>query len=171
MQFTPVDALYTRCGASDRILRGESTFFVELAEASEILRRATSRSLVVMDELGRGTSTHDGHAIAAAVLGHLVTETHCLLLFSSHHSALMDLAERETARGAPVQTRLVLYHMACTLDAEVGVIFLYQLAEGVCMNSRGVNVARMANLPEPIIASAAAKSRELPAPQPVAPFT
>jgi len=151
MRLTPVDAIFTRCGASDRILRGESTFFVELAEASSILEHATSRSLVVMDELGRGTSTHDGHAIAAAVLEHLVGVTQCLTLFSSHHSGLMDLGGVE----------LSLHHMACALDPDAGVVFLYQLAPGVCLNSRGVNVAKMAALPEGVTTSAAAKSREL----------
>jgi DNA mismatch repair protein MSH3 len=72
-----VDAVFTRMGASDTIQKGSSTFFEELSEASEILRRATSRSLVIIDELGRGTSTHDGVALASATLQHLLKETRC----------------------------------------------------------------------------------------------
>ncbi len=72
-----VDAVFTRMGASDTIQKGSSTFFEELSEASEILQRATSRSLVIIDELGRGTSTHDGVALASATLQHLLKETRC----------------------------------------------------------------------------------------------
>jgi len=85
-----VDRIFTRIGASDRIMQGQSTFLVELAETATILRHATPRSLVVLDELGRGTSTHDGYAIARAVLQHLAAASRPLLLFSTHYHALTD---------------------------------------------------------------------------------
>jgi len=85
-----VDRIFTRIGASDRIMSGQSTFMVELTETSTILRHATARSLVVLDELGRGTSTYDGYAIAHAVLSHLVSSVKPLLLFSTHYHTLTD---------------------------------------------------------------------------------
>ena len=154
MRFTPVDAILTRCGASDRIMRGESTFYVELAETSEILRAAGSRSLVIMDELGRGTSTHDGLAVASAVLRYLVDNARCLLLFSTHHSELAEMYEAE-------KDEVALYHMKCALDPDAGVIFLYQLEKGVCYDSRGAHVAKMANISAGIIANATARSKSL----------
>jgi DNA mismatch repair protein MSH3 len=88
---TPFDAIYTRMGASDDDTRGHSTFFVELQETSEILRHASPRSLVLLDELGRGTSTHDGYAIAYATLQYIISRLHCLTLFVTHYPALAHL--------------------------------------------------------------------------------
>lgn len=87
-RLTPVDRIFTRIGASDNILAGQSTFMVELAETSKILSEATSNSLVILDELGRGTSTFDGYAIAFAVLHHLINNVRCLGLFSTHYATL-----------------------------------------------------------------------------------
>ena len=84
----PIDAVYTRMGASDDLCKGESTFMVELQEASHILRDATPRSLVIMDELGRGTSTHDGVAIAYSTAHFLATQKKCLSLFVTHYPSL-----------------------------------------------------------------------------------
>jgi DNA mismatch repair protein MSH6 len=88
LTLSPVDAIFTRLGASDRILSGESTFMVECSETAAILRAATRQSLVILDELGRGTSTFDGYAIAAAVLGRLVRRVGCRLLFATHYHPL-----------------------------------------------------------------------------------
>ena len=87
-----VDGIYTRMGAFDNMLRGESTFMYEMNETSEIIRSATSRSLVVLDEIGRGTATFDGFAIAQAVLRHFVETTGCLTLFVTHYPQIQEIA-------------------------------------------------------------------------------
>lgn len=87
-RLTPCDQIFTRIGANDNIMAGQSTFMVELQETSKILREATPRSMVILDELGRGTSTFDGYAIAYAVLHHLATHVGCLSLFSTHYHTL-----------------------------------------------------------------------------------
>lgn len=89
-----LDAVFTRMGAFDNMMAGESTFMVELSETSDILKMATGRSLVILDELGRGTSTHDGVAIAHAVLDYVVKEIGCMLLFVTHYPLLAQFGER-----------------------------------------------------------------------------
>jgi DNA mismatch repair protein MSH6 len=88
LTLTPVDTIFTRLGAQDRIMAGESTFYVECAEAAHILSNATADSLVVLDELGRGTSTFDGYAIASAALQYLSGHVGCRVLFATHYHAL-----------------------------------------------------------------------------------
>lgn len=146
---TPVDRIFTRLGASDRILCGQSTFFVELAETAAAVRGATRRSLVIMDELGRGTSTFDGTAIASATVQHLVERNKCLTLFATHyHSLLEDWKNDRSIR---------LGHMECVVeDNDDGsetnnITFLYTLGEGPCPKSFGVNVARLAGLPDDVL--------------------
>lgn len=89
-RMTPVDRIFTRVGASDRILSGQSTFFVELAETSIILRSASEDSLCILDELGRGTATFDGTAIAHSVVEYLVSKTRCRTLFATHYHLLVE---------------------------------------------------------------------------------
>ena len=91
---TPVDRIFTRIGASDRILEGKSTFFVEMEETKNVLQWATPRSLAILDELGRGTSTFDGYAIANAVMQFLVKKLACRTLFSTHYHMLLDEFKR-----------------------------------------------------------------------------
>lgn len=155
---TPVDRIYTRLGASDRILCGQSTFFVELAETAAAARGATRRSLVIMDELGRGTSTFDGTAIASATVKHLVERNKCLTLFATHyHSLLEDWKEEESIK---------LGHMECIVEDDneddsarkSNITFLYTLGDGPCPKSFGVNVARLAGLPDDVIQKAKAVS-------------
>jgi DNA mismatch repair protein MSH6 len=153
MQLTPVDRVFTRIGASDRILEGKSTFYVEMEETKSILRFATSHSLAIVDELGRGTSTFDGYAIAHAVLTQLVSQVHCRSLYSTHyHMLLDDFRERPG---------VALYHMACrSSEEEDRVMFLYRFERGECPQSFGINVARMAGIPKRVIDSAKAKAKE-----------
>jgi DNA mismatch repair protein MSH6 len=150
-KLTPFDRIFTRLGSSDKILAGQSTFFVELSECAAALRGASARSFVIMDELGRGTSTFDGTAIAHAVIKHLVEETKCLTMFATHyHSLLEDMEGREG---------VMLGHMQCHVEDD-SVTFLYQLADGACPESFGINVARLAALPEGVLRIAQEKSEQ-----------
>ncbi|KIW42487.1 uncharacterized protein PV06_06033 [Exophiala oligosperma] len=151
-----LDAVFTRMGAFDNMLSGESTFMVELSETSDILKLATERSLVVLDELGRGTSTHDGVAIASAVLDYLFREKKCLTLFITHYQVLA----RMEAGFEAGELRNV--HMRFTEGGEKDTVtFLYEVGEGVAHRSYGLNVARLANLGGGVIETARCKSREL----------
>lgn len=143
-----LDAVFTRMGAFDNMMSGESTFMVELSETSDILKLATDRSLVVLDELGRGTSTHDGVAIAASVLDYLVRDRKCLTLFITHYQMLARMAN-----GFP-EGELKNVHMRFTEDEAEGsdnVTFLYEVGEGVAHRSYGLNVARLANISQNVI--------------------
>lgn len=153
---SPVDRIFTRVGASDRILAGQSTFYVELAETSTILNQSTANSLVILDELGRGTSTFDGNAIAFAVTKHLVELVGCRTLFATHYHNLTEDFEDDPD--------VALGHMACLVEekdnGEAAVTFLYRYTHSACPKSYGMNVARLAHLPEAVIARAKAKSEE-----------
>ncbi|WEW60046.1 Mismatch repair protein msh3 [Emydomyces testavorans] len=152
-----VDAVYTRMGAFDNMLAGESTFMVELSETSDILKQATPRSLVILDELGRGTSTHDGVAIAQAVLDYMVRDIRSLTLFITHYQHLSSLA-RTFSHG-----ELRNVHMKFTETGSGGqeITFLYEVGEGVAHRSYGLNVARLANIPQSVLDVAYTKSAEL----------
>ena len=152
-----LDAVFTRMGAFDNMMAGESTFMVELSETSDILKQATSRSLIILDELGRGTSTHDGVAIAQAVLDHVVREKQSLTLFITHYQNLSALAKGfENCELKNVHMRFEE-----SGDASQEVTFLYEIGEGVAHRSYGLNVARLANVPESVLGVAAVKSKEL----------
>ncbi|CBX97097.1 Mismatch repair protein msh3 [Plenodomus lingam] len=151
-----LDAVFTRMGAFDNMLQGESTFMVELSETADILKSATPRSLVILDELGRGTSTFDGVAIAEAVLDHVVCDLKSLTLFITHYQHLAKLEKRFPGG------QLKNVHMR--FEERAGgkeVVFLYEAAEGTSHRSYGLNVARLARVPEKVIAVAEVKSREL----------
>lgn len=152
-RLAPVDRIFTRIGANDNILAGQSTFMVELDETAKILRHAGSKSLVILDELGRGTSTHDGFAIAYAVLRHLVTHIRCLALFSTHYHLLPE--------DFVVYPSVGLYHMAFELDQDQRrVVFLYKLRAGAAASSHGMNVASMAGVSQEIVEKAERLSEE-----------
>ncbi|CAK9830154.1 Probable DNA mismatch repair protein Msh6 [Anthophora retusa] len=147
-----VDRIFTRLGANDDILAGQSTFLVELSETAAILQHATPYSLVLLDELGRGTSTYDGTAIAASVVNAL-TKLNCRTLFSTHYHSLVE--DYKTNKD------ITLAHMACMVENEEQdevsqetVTFLYKLSEGACPKSYGFNAARLAGVP-PVITSRA----------------
>ncbi|MDP9035886.1 MAG: DNA mismatch repair protein MutS, partial [Myxococcota bacterium] len=148
-----VDRLLTRVGASDNLSRGESTFMVEMKETANVLRRATRRSLVVLDEIGRGTSTYDGLAIAWAVAEHLHDVIACRALFATHYHELTELcAQRSvTCENWSVSAR----------EHEGEVVFLYKLQHGAASRSYGVACARLAGVPEPVLARARALLEEL----------
>ncbi|RAL37216.1 hypothetical protein DM860_004138 [Cuscuta australis] len=150
-----VDTIFTRLGATDRIMMGESTFFIECMETASVLKNATQNSLVILDELGRGTSTFDGYAIAYAVFRHLVETVNCRLLFATHYHALT----KEFASHPHV----ILNHMACSFQTGPGnreeLVFLYRLASGACPESYGMQVALMAGIPKHVVDSASRASR------------
>ncbi|KAL0254731.1 Mismatch repair protein msh3 [Diplodia seriata] len=155
-----LDAVFTRMGAFDNMMAGESTFMVELSETADILKQASPRSLVILDELGRGTSTHDGVAIAQAVLDHMVRDIKALTLFITHYQNLAKLADGFD------QGELKNVHMKFEESKEADgkweeITFLYEVGEGVAHRSYGLNVARLADVPEAVLEVAAAKSREL----------
>ncbi|KAH7479091.1 DNA mismatch repair protein Msh6 [Phytophthora ramorum] len=153
-RLSPVDRIFTRIGASDRILAGQSTLYVELAETATILNHATSHSLVILDELGRGTSTFDGTAIAYSVVEHLLSDIRCRAMFATHYHSLVE----EYAGNDKVS----LGHMGCIVDQENErkVTFLYKLEDGMCPKSYGINVAMLAKLPDEVIECAAKKSEQ-----------
>jgi DNA mismatch repair protein MSH3 len=150
-----LDAVFTRMGALDNMLKGESTFMVELNETSTILKSATPRSLVILDELGRGTSTFDGVAIAESVLDYVVRDTQCLTLFITHYQHLASLHRQFAGELRNV-------HMAFEeRDNGREVVFLYEVADGTSLRSYGLNVARLAQVPDKVMQVADVKSREL----------
>ena len=142
-----VDRLFTRVGASDNLVRGQSTFMVEMAETSAILHAATSRSLVLLDEIGRGTSTYDGVSIAWAVSEHVHDKIGCKTIFATHYHELTQLADELGA--------LRNYNVAVR---EVGdeVLFLHRLQPGPADRSYGIEVGRLAGLPDAVIRRARA---------------
>ncbi|WP_437338366.1 DNA mismatch repair protein MutS [Sorangium sp. So ce394] len=142
-----VDRILSRVGASDNVARGESTFMVEMRETAEILRDATRRSLVILDEIGRGTSTYDGLAIAWAVAEHLFDAIGCRALFATHYHELTELSAR--APG------IANYSVAAREHGD-DVIFLHKLEPGPASRSYGVAVARLAGVPEGVLARARA---------------
>lgn len=139
------DRIYTRVGASDALTGGLSTFMAEMVEAGEILTSATPRSLVVLDELGRGTSTHDGMALARAIACHLAERVGCKTLFATHY--------RELARLVDEADGVVNLHAAAR-EWKGQLVFLYRILPGVAERSYGVHVARLAKLPEEVLADA-----------------
>ena len=140
-----VDRIFTRVGASDNLVRGESTFMVEMIETANILNAATENSLLILDEIGRGTSTFDGISIAWSVAEHIHDRIHAKTLFATHYHELTDLgAKLEHAKNINVAVR------------EWGdkVVFLYRIAEGGADHSYGIQVAKLAGLPKGVLARA-----------------
>ena len=135
-----VDRIFCRVGASDNLAKGESTFLVEMMETANILRAATSRSLVIMDEVGRGTSTEDGLAIARAVSEYLLDTVKCKTMFATHYHEL-------TRMEHPSLKKLCLQ-----INEENGsVVFMRKVIEGITENSYGIHVAKLAGLPQSVI--------------------
>ncbi|MBC2730986.1 DNA mismatch repair protein MutS [Thiobacillus sp.] len=147
-----IDQIFTRIGASDDLAGGRSTFMVEMTETAHILHNASANSLVLLDEIGRGTSTFDGLALAWAVARHLVTATRAFTLFATHYFELTQLAQ-EFRQLANVH-----------LDAKEhgsDLVFLHAVEEGPASQSYGIQVARLAGVPSPVIHAARRHLREL----------
>jgi len=140
-----VDRIFTRVGASDNLVRGQSTFMVEMSETSAILHTATSRSLVLLDEIGRGTATYDGVSIAWAVSEHLHEHVGCKTVFATHYHELTQLEDDLVA--------LRNYNVAVR-EAGDQILFLHRLQPGGADRSYGIEVGRLAGLPQSVISRA-----------------
>jgi DNA mismatch repair protein MutS len=140
-----VDRLFSRVGAADDLARGRSTFMVEMVETAAILNQASERSLVILDEIGRGTATFDGLSIAWATLEHLHQENGCRVLFATHYHELTSLTETLPALAC---------HTMRVKEWEGEVIFLHEVAPGAADRSYGIHVGRLAGLPGAVVARA-----------------
>jgi DNA mismatch repair protein MutS len=140
-----VDRIFTRIGASDNLARGRSTFMVEMTETSAILNTATPRSLVLLDEVGRGTATYDGLAIAWAAIEYLHARTRAKTLFATHYHELTELAEQLTG--------VKNYHVSVK-ESGGGIVFLRKVEPGAADRSYGIEVAKLAGLPPEVVARA-----------------
>ncbi|KAL7066629.1 MutS domain-containing III family protein [Cryptosporidium serpentis] len=151
---TLVDRIFTRIGAYDSILEAKSTFLVELEETATILKYATKNSLVVVDELGRGTSTFDGTAICVATLEYISHHIQCRCLFSTHlHLLCQEFGEDPS---------ITAFHMDLKLSQDTKTItFLYKFVRGICPKSYGMNVAQLAGIPAEVVDSAANLASEV----------
>lgn len=152
-RLTPVDRIMSRLGANDNIFAAQSTFFVELSETKKILSEATPRSLVILDELGRGTSSYDGVAVAEAVLHHVASHIGCIGFFATHYHSLPT-----EFRSHP---EICAKRMAIAMDRENrDVTFLYTLEDGVAEGSFGMNVASMCGISDTVVERAEVAARE-----------
>ena len=152
-----VDKIFTRVGASDNISRGESTFMVEMLETATILNNLSDRSLVLLDEIGRGTSTFDGMSIAWAIVEYLHAHSHAKTLFATHYHELNDLED--------LYPRVHNFHISVK-EMDGKVIFLRKLCPGGVAHSFGIHVARLAGMPSDVVYRAEKKLRELEAAAP-----
>uniref|UniRef100_A0A1I7TKI1 DNA_MISMATCH_REPAIR_2 domain-containing protein n=1 Tax=Caenorhabditis tropicalis TaxID=1561998 RepID=A0A1I7TKI1_9PELO len=159
MRLTPIDRIFTRIGANDRIMCGESTFFIELKETDIMLKNATKHSLLLIDELGRGTSTFDGTAIASAVLQSIADTIFCRTFFSTHYHSICDSFTNHP--------HVRLAHMKCVVDKENNedptmedVTFLYELESGICPKSYGFYAAKLAGIDQQVVRNAYAESNK-----------
>ncbi|HLJ95829.1 MAG TPA: DNA mismatch repair protein MutS [Gemmataceae bacterium] len=136
------DRIFTRVGASDELSRAQSTFMVEMTEAANILNNATERSLVILDEIGRGTSTYDGVSLAWAITEYLHDEVGCRALFATHYHELAQLAEKLPA---------LRNYNVLVKEWQDEIIFVHKIAPGSADKSYGIHVARLAGVPKPVL--------------------
>lgn len=146
------DRIFTRVGASDNLVRGQSTFMVEMQEAANILNHATEKSLIILDEIGRGTSTYDGLSIAWAIFEHLHEKTRAFSLFATHYHELIQLAEKlSRAENNSIDVQ----------ETAKGVLFLHKIKQGGIDRSYGIEVAKLAGMPSALIDRASMLLKEL----------
>ena len=139
------DKIFTRIGASDDLVGGESTFMVEMKESAYALQNATKNSLILFDELGRGTSTYDGMSLAGAIIDYISTKIRCKTLFSTHYHELTDMENKLPG----------IHNVHVSIDETNGdITFLHKVMEGAVDKSYGINVAKLANLPHEVIKKA-----------------
>ncbi len=139
----PIDAIHTRIGAADDLANAQSTFMVEMTEAAQILHSATPNSLVLMDEIGRGTSTFDGLALAGGIAAHLHDKARCFTLFATHYFELTDFPASHH--------QAVNVHVSATEGGKGGIVFLHQIEPGPASRSYGLQVARLAGVPAAVV--------------------
>ncbi len=147
----PLDRIFTRIGASDDLASGRSTFMVEMTEAAAILHHATAQSLVLMDEIGRGTSTFDGMALAFAILRHLVEKNRSLTLFATHYFELTRLSHE--------YSELANVHLGA-VEHNDRIVFMHAVEEGPANQSYGIQVAALAGIPPAVVRAARKQLRE-----------
>jgi DNA mismatch repair protein MutS len=147
----PLDRIFTRIGASDDLASGRSTFMVEMTEAAAILHHATPNSLVLMDEIGRGTSTFDGMALAFAILRHLIAKNRCLTLFATHYFEMTRLSHE--------YSELANVHLDA-VEHNDRIVFMHSVEEGPANQSYGIQVAALAGIPNAVVRAARKQLRE-----------
>ena len=145
-QMPIVDRIFTRIGAQDNLSRGESTFFIEMQESARILNHATKKSLIIMDEIGRGTSTDDGYVLALSILEFILREIGAITLFSTHFHELTEIKKRSEFSKIVVNMTLQVLE-----DSDRGIIFTHKAILGASDQSHGIHVAHLAGIPQPII--------------------
>jgi DNA mismatch repair protein MutS len=147
----PLDRIFTRIGASDDLASGRSTFMVEMTEAAAILHHATANSLVLMDEIGRGTSTFDGMALAFAILRHLIEKNRSLTLFATHYFEMTRLSHE--------YSELANVHLGA-VEHNDRIVFMHAVEEGPANQSYGIQVAALAGIPGAVVRAARKQLRE-----------
>ena len=141
---TPVDRIFTRIGASDDLVSGQSTFMVEMNEVAQILKYSTEHSLIILDEVGRGTSTFDGMSIARSVIEYIERKIHAKTLFATHYHELTDLAEND-------QTQKIKNFCVAVNERDNEIVFLRRIKPGGADKSYGIQVAKLAGLPKSVM--------------------